>query len=84
MEILEKGKGWSIKARCTGEGNGDGGCKSLLLVSESDLFITESCCYDGSHDEYVTFQCPVCKKYTDLDEMKVPYQVRKSLKLKHI
>ena len=84
MQILEKGPGWSIEARCTGNGNGDGGCESRLLILENDLFITKSYCYDGSHDEYVTFRCPVCEKYTDLDDTKVPSQVRLHLKVKRI
>ena len=84
MEILEKGSGWKRKVSCTGKGNGGGGCKSKLLVSENDLFKTKRYYIDGSNDQYITFQCPVCKKYTDLDSTKVPYQVRSHLKVKHI
>lgn len=29
MKVLEKGQGWNIEQRCTGKGNGMGGCNSL-------------------------------------------------------
>lgn len=81
MEVLEKGSGWSIKERCTGKGNGDGGCNSLLKIQEADLFKTETYCWRSSelNEECITFQCPVCNKYTDLDKNKIPYQIRKKL-----
>ena len=84
MEVLQKGKGWHLKEKCTGKGNGDGGCGSLLKIEEQDLFITMNYCYDGSSDRYITFQCPVCKWYTDLSDSKVPYQIQKTLKKKNI
>lgn len=84
MEVLKKGPGWSLKETCTGKGNGKGGCGSLLKVEEQDLFFTYSSSYDGSSERYITFQCPVCKKYTDLNESKVPSQIQKTLKRKSI
>ena len=84
MKVLEKWESWNVQERCTGKGNGYGGCNSLLKVEEQDLFITVSSCYDGSCDKYITFECPVCKKYTDLDASKVPYQISKNLKRKNI
>ena len=39
MKILEKGPGWNLKLRCTGKGNGNGGCESLLLVEENDIYV---------------------------------------------
>lgn len=84
MEVLKKGSGWSLEETCTGKGNGNGGCGSLLKVEEGDLFFTRSSSYDGSSESYITFQCPVCRKYTDLDKSNVPAQIQKTLKLKYI
>jgi len=70
MRVLKKGraqKGWSTETKCTGAGNGDGGCGAKLLVEEGDLFQTSSSHYDGSTDYYVTFKCAACGVLTDLD-----------------
>lgn len=32
VEVLKKGSGWSLEETCTGKGNGNGGCGSLLKV----------------------------------------------------
>lgn len=61
-----------------------GGCGSLLKVEEQDLFLTYSSSYDGSSDRYITFECPICSKYTDLNNSKVPHQIQKTLKHKSI
>ncbi len=73
MKVLKKGsgqKGWSTKAKCTGNGNGGGGCGAELLVEKSDLYKTHHDSYDGSRDSYVTFACPECEVETDLSETK--------------
>lgn len=69
MKVLKPGrpqKGWSTKSKCTGAGNGNGGCGAELLVEEDDLFQTSSSHYDGSTDYYVTFKCPSCGVLTDI------------------
>ena len=85
MEVLKKGEAWSLNIMCTGNGNGNGGCGSLLKISAEDLFLTYGFAY-GFMDQptYITIKCPVCKKYTDLDASKVPYQISKNLKRKNI
>ena len=68
MKVLEKGKpqkGWSIETRCTGAGNGNGGCEALLLVEQDDLFRTTSHARDET-TYYVTFRCPECGVMTDI------------------
>lgn len=68
MEVLEKGekqKGWAIKTRCTGKGNGGGGCTALLKVDQSDMFKTASSVM-GEVTYYVTFRCCECGVMTDL------------------
>jgi hypothetical protein len=81
MKVLSPGdgrKGWSTKKKCTGSGNGDGGCGAMLLVEQGDLFTTASSHYDGSTDVYVTFKCPSCGVLTDLGETwesRVPGQI---------
>lgn len=67
MKVLKKGrpqKGWSKEFECTGAGNRGGGCGALLLVSEWDLFHTQS---SALHEttSYATFQCPECGVWTD-------------------
>lgn len=69
MRVLKKGrqqKGWSKELRCTGAGNGDGGCSALLLVEQADVFETSSSHYDGSTDLYATFACGACGVLTDI------------------
>ena len=77
--MLEKGPGWSIKEKCTGRGNGDGGCESLLLVEEEDIYVTSRSYYDGDIDYYYTFRCPVCGKETDLLEKDLPSSIKREL-----
>lgn len=69
MKVLEKGtgqKGWSTKARCTGEGNGMGGCGALLLIEQKDLYHTHNYDYTGGHDVFNTFTCCECGVETDI------------------
>lgn len=75
MKVLKKGrnqKGWSIKATCTGSGNGNGGCGAKLLVEQDDLFKTHHYDYGGGHDLYITFKCSNCGVLTDIPEDKWP------------
>jgi len=77
MKILEKGPGWSTKQKCTGKGNGGGGCESLLLVEPNDIYITSNTDYLGDTDYYYTFVCPVCGIETDIPEKDVPSSIKK-------
>jgi len=68
MRVLEPGrpqKGWSIEKRCTGEGNGKGGCGALLLVEFADLHKTMRHARDET-DYFATFKCSECGVLTDL------------------
>jgi len=83
MHVIERGrpqKGWSKQKRCTGSGNGDGGCGALLLVEESDIFRTESHVHMDT-DAYATFQCSECGVKTDFDDDEVPGWLWEKLKL---
>lgn len=78
MKVLKKGrpqKKWAIECECTGIGNGNGGCGAKLLVEQDDIFKTESYHYDGSHNDYNTFECPECGVLTDVGN--VPFSVPK-------
>ena len=69
MKVIEKGrpqKGWAGEFKCTGKGNGMGGCGAKLLVEEGDLYHTHSSHYDGSNETYTTFRCPECSVQTDV------------------
>lgn len=84
MKVLSPGrqqKGWAGEFRCTGAGNGKGGCGALLLVEEDDLFETRSSHYDGSTDTYTTFECGACGVWTDIEDGRVPSHV--SLKVRY-
>jgi hypothetical protein len=80
MRVIEKGreqKGWATETRCTGKGNGDGGCGAKLLVEEGDLYVTMSHARDET-DYYMTFKCCECGVETDLGE-EVPSGLRRRL-----
>ncbi len=71
--VIKKGRpqrGWSKQYKCTGNGNGDGGCGAVLLVSEYDLYRTSSSSM-GETDHHTTFCCMECAVETDVKE--VPY-----------
>lgn len=84
MKVLEQGRdqrGWTTEARCTGDGNGNGGCWARLLVEQPDLFKTfSSCRYDT--ETFVTFRCMGCGVETDLPKGKVPPAVVATLPTK--
>lgn len=82
MRVLEPGReqrGWSKEVKCTGEGNGGGGCGAKLLVEQLDLFQTASGHHDGSTDYYITIECPQCFAWTDLPDGSVPSHACKNL-----
>lgn len=82
MKILEKSQGWNIEKRCTGIGNGGGGCNSLLLIEEHDIYVTSHIDMVGDTDYYYTFYCPVCGKETDIPAKDIPLSIqRKKLEL---
>lgn len=69
MKVIQKGdgrKGWAKEFKCTGSGNGNGGCGATLLVEEGDLYRTHSYDYGGGHDVFTTFKCPECNQETDV------------------
>jgi hypothetical protein len=75
MKVLKKGsgaKGWSKRLKCTGSGNGGGGCGALLLVEHCDLRRTGSHHYDGSSEYYVSFYCCECGVLTDVENYTGP------------
>jgi hypothetical protein len=70
MKIIKPGRkqrGWSKKLRCTGSGNGGGGCGAVLLVSELDIYWTYTS-YLGERGTYRTFCCISCGVETDISE----------------
>lgn len=78
MKVVKKGrpqKGWAKKLKCTGGGNGDGGCGAELLVEEDDLFHTVSTAL-WETDYYITFRCTACGVLTDISERDAPRHVR--------
>ena len=82
MKKKKKGPGWSVKQRCTGMGNGWGGCQSLLLIEEDDIYVTSHTDCTGDTEIYYTFSCPVCGRETDINSttlpMGIPYSIRQT------
>ena len=69
MKVISKGdgrKGWAKEFKCTGSGNGGGGCSAILLVEQGDLYKTSSSDYGGGTENYITFRCPECQNQTDV------------------
>jgi len=76
MKVIKKGRkqtGWTKQYKCTGTGNGNGGCGATLEVSQGDLYRTESSSM-GEVDYYITFECPDCKCLTDVFD--TPFSAR--------
>jgi len=81
VKIIEPGRpqqGWSTEAKCSGRGNGGGGCGAKLLVEQPDLFKTFRVARDET-DTFVTFKCPACGVLTDLADGAVPHAIRSVL-----
>lgn len=82
MKIIEQGvvREWSIRVRCTGNGNGQEhrACNSLLEVGYGDLFRTENHVRDDV-TYYVTIRCISCGTLTDIPDKDVPYEIRMGL-----
>ena len=76
MKVLEEGQGWSIEQFCTGKGNGDGGCRSKLLIEKGDIYLTSHTDITGETDYFYTFRCPVCGIETDIPEKDLPNSIR--------
>jgi hypothetical protein len=70
MKVVKKGrpqKGWSKEFKCTGQGNGDGGCGAKLLVEQDDVFETSRSSYgDPAPEKFATFSCCECGVLTDI------------------
>jgi hypothetical protein len=80
MKVIKKGreqKGWAKEFTCTGAGNGGGGCGAVLLVEQSDVYLTHHYDYGGGHDIYNTFRCTLCGVETDIKES-LPFRARNS------
>lgn len=68
MKVITPGReqrGWAREEKCTGHGNGGGGCGAILLVEQGDLYKTQSHCRDET-ETFITFQCVACKVQTDI------------------
>lgn len=84
MKVIKEGKEgglWSPQVECSGAGNGNAGCGAILEVSASDLFHTKNCDYTGDCDHYLTFECPLCKEWTDINQTKtaVPHGIKSKI-----
>ena len=72
MKIIEVNQnGWQ-RRRCTGEGNSNIGCGSILLLDIDDVIVSHHTCFDGSVDTYYSFICPVCYAMTDIPPEELP------------
>lgn len=70
MKTVEVGKPpavWSKNYRCTGVGNGGGGCEAMLAVEQTDLFRTLDF-YASEPVDHITFACQECGVCTDVTD----------------
>jgi hypothetical protein len=75
MKVLERSDtSWHVDRTCTGWGNGENGCKSLLRVSKEDLVYNPGVNSEswGGREAVVSFKCPVCNACTDLGKKHWP------------
>lgn len=68
MKVIEEGTPyvWSKEFQCTGKGNGGKGCGSTLLAEAADLKHTYTSSMGCFETHYVTIECPVCTRWTDI------------------
>lgn len=81
---------WKIKKKCTGKSEYDAGCKAVLEVEETDIYLTyeekkvrgeffgDSYYYDYTYQHF-TFKCPCCGKEIRLEETEIPFKVRERI-----
>lgn len=75
MRVISRVRPKELKVKCTGHGNGAGGCGSFLGVSRADVYHTRGSSYDGSGEDYATICCPVCFICTDLSRPPSSWEV---------
>lgn len=80
MRVIREGKGWFIEEKCTGKGNGGGGCGALLEVEKNDIYLTYSYDYLGDKSTFYTFKCPCCGTENDIDAEYIPSGIKKLIK----
>ena len=74
-------KNWNIYVDCTGMGNDNSKinrtpCGKSILVTAEDIIITYRKFWDGEKLDYFSIKCPHCQSITDLDERKIPKEVK--------
>lgn len=71
MKTVKEGRkqgGWTKKFKCSGKGNGGGGCGEKLLVFQTDLYQTnQQSVGDSSPEYFITFCCHKCGVETDVE-----------------
>jgi len=72
---------WEINIDCTGAGNdnsqiGRMPCGRTITVKAEDIIITYRKFWDGEKLDYFSIKCPHCGSITDIDERKLPQQVK--------
>lgn len=79
MIVIEKSEKpvYVKRVRCTGRGNSQNGCNSLLEITIKDLVYWPGVSGDtwGSRDPHVSFRCCVCKETTDIPKEDWPYNI---------
>lgn len=76
LKLGEEGGYWKKEETCTGKGNKDDGCGAVLEVHANDIFLTCTSDYTGDKDYYMTFECPVCNAWTDMNSSDIPSGLR--------
>ena len=76
MQVIKPGdnrpRGWSLEIRCSGSGNGGGGCHAQLLIGPDDLFHSYSSAMGRDETHFHTFMCSECGVWTDVPDVRIP------------
>lgn len=83
MKVLEKGnykmRDWSLQVECTGKdwSQKSKPCHSILELEDGDIVKREYGSINGDTQIAFGFICPECKCFTEIDEARIPNEVKK-------
>lgn len=72
---------WEISIECNGAGNDNSQigripCGKIINAKSEDIIITYRKFWDGEKLDYFSVKCPHCGSITDIDERKLPQEIK--------